>query len=164
LQPDCLVTDLNASHFDSTGLFYGDIKAFEQNAGEVSLRRTVLSRLTYSIQILPADSALPAFSCVTLTDGWFWKQADINAELKSTYRVVHDWLLPQNAHHCTLIVNAAPNREGRLAPNIVERLHEIGRAWHHPGPAPSLSGYMEPVTTKNLAQGAMVHCSGHADG
>ena len=29
------VTDLNASHYAPSGLFYGDIKAFEQNAGQV---------------------------------------------------------------------------------------------------------------------------------
>ncbi|KAI0027734.1 alpha-L-fucosidase [Vararia minispora EC-137] len=148
LQPDCLVTDLNASDFHPGGLFYGDIKAFEQNAG----------------QAIPLDNTIPAFSCVTLTDGWFWKQSDIRAELKSTYRVVHDWLIPQNTAHCTLIVNAPPNREGRLAPNVVKRLHEIGRAWTHPGPAATLTKYMAPVTTKNLAQGVMIHCSGHADG
>ena len=141
------MTDLNASDFPPSGLFYGDIKAFEQNAG----------------QILPSESHLPAFSCVTLTDGWFFKTRDYYAEPKSTYQVVHDWLLPQNARHCTLIVNAAPARDGRLAPNLVERLAEIGRAWHHSGPAPALKGYMAPVTTNNLAQGCAIRCSGHDD-
>ncbi|KZV62329.1 glycoside hydrolase family 29 protein, partial [Peniophora sp. CONT] len=147
LQPDCLVTDLNASDYPPSGLFYGDIKAFEQNAG----------------QVLPSESHLPAFSCVTLTDGWFFKTRDYYAEPKSTYQVVHDWLLPQNARHCTLIVNAAPARDGRLAPNLVNRLAEIGRAWHHSGPAPVLKDYMAPVTTNNLAQGCAIRCSGHED-
>ncbi|KAI0312091.1 alpha-L-fucosidase [Amylostereum chailletii] len=147
LQPDCLVTDLNASHYPKSGLFYGDIKAFEQNAG----------------QTLPEDSALPAFSCVTLSDGWFWKESDKHAALKSVHRVVHEWLLPQNAQHCTLIVNAAPNRHGQLSPNLVRRLREIGNAWTYPGPAPRLRGYMDPITTRNLAQGVRIRCSGHAD-
>src|SRR6185369_14212174 len=65
LQPNCLISELNASQYPASALYYSDIKAFEQNAG----------------QELPKESAIPAQSCVTLTDGWFWKQGDENRPL-----------------------------------------------------------------------------------
>ena len=54
LQPDCLICDLNASQYPPSGLYYSDVKAFEQNAG----------------QKVPEGSDVPALSCVTLTEGW----------------------------------------------------------------------------------------------
>jgi alpha-L-fucosidase len=74
LQPDCLLCDLNASQYPSGGLYYSDVKAFEQNAG----------------QKVPEDSDLPALSCVTLTDGWFWKQADANGRLKPLACIIRE--------------------------------------------------------------------------
>ncbi|MBS1726161.1 MAG: alpha-L-fucosidase [Armatimonadetes bacterium] len=142
LQPNCLISELNASQYPDSALYYSDIKAFEQNAG----------------QALPGDSSIPAQSCVTLTDGWFWKQGDENAELKPTHRIVEEWLKPQNERHCNLILNAPPNREGRLAPNVVARLREIGEAWHHPGPAPKVDSALV-ITTPNLATGQIIHAN-----
>lgn len=136
LQPNCLVTDLNAGTYPDGGLYYGDIKAFEQNAG----------------QDVPGGNHLPALSCVTLTSGWFWRTGDENRPLKSVKQVVEDWLKPQNEMFCNLIVNAAPNREGRLAPNLVQRLKEIGQAWQNPGAMPKVEP-VSPVTTRNLATG-----------
>jgi alpha-L-fucosidase len=146
LQPDCLVSDLNASQFPSGGLYYSDLKAFEQNAG----------------QKVPHESDLPAFSCVTLTDQWFWKQADITGRLKPTETVVNEWLIPLNRRHCNLILNAPPTREGRLAPNVINRLEEIGRAWKHPGPAEKISEH-HVITTPNLATGKPIHASSYPD-
>jgi alpha-L-fucosidase len=146
LQPDCLICDLNASQYPSGGLYYSDIKAFEQNAG----------------QKVPEDSDLPALSCVTLTDGWFWKQAGANGRLKPVSRVVSEWLEPLNRRHCNLILNAPPTREGRLAPNVVSRLEEIGKAWKHPGPMARLSEHVV-ITTRNLASGKTIHASSYPD-
>ena len=146
MQPDCLVSDLNASQFPSGGLYYSDLKAFEQNAG----------------QKVPQESDLPAFSCVTLTDGWFWKQKDIDGHLKPTETVVNEWLVPLNRRHCNLILNAPPTREGRLAQNVVERLAEIGKAWTHPGPAEKISEHIV-ITTPNLASGQPIHASSYPD-
>jgi alpha-L-fucosidase len=36
LQPNCLLCDLNASQYPLGGLYYSDVKAFEQNAGQKS--------------------------------------------------------------------------------------------------------------------------------
>ena len=146
LQPNCLLCDLNASQYPAGGLYYSDVKAFEQNAG----------------QKVPDDSDVPALSCVTLTDGWFWKQADANGHLKAVSTVVHEWLEPLNQRHCNLILNAPPNREGRLAPNIVSRLAEIGNAWKHTGPMPKLNEHAI-ITTRNLATGRPIHASSYPD-
>lgn len=146
LQPNCLISELNASEYPNSALYYTDIKAFEQNAG----------------QHIPGDSSIPAQSCVTLTDGWFWKQSDINAELKPAKRIVEEWLVPQNEIHCNLILNAAPNREGKLSPNIVARLEEVGKLWKHGGPAPKID-HSVVITTPNLATGQTIHANASPD-
>jgi alpha-L-fucosidase len=146
LQPNCLICDLNASQYPSDGLYYSDVKAFEQNAG----------------QKVPESSDLPALSCVTLTDGWFWKQRDVNGSLKPVKTVVDEWLEPLNRRHCNLILNAPPNREGRLAPNVVSRLEEIGKAWKHAGPMAKLSEHVV-ITTRNLATDKPIHASSYPD-
>jgi alpha-L-fucosidase len=146
LQPNCLIADLNASKYPAAGLYYTDLKAFEQNAGEH----------------LPDKSSIPAFSCVTLTEGWFWKLADIERPLKSTEQVVSEWLIPQNERHCSLILNAPPTREGRLAPNVVARLKEIGGAWKHAGPTAKVQP-STVITTRSLTTGRPVHASSSPD-
>jgi alpha-L-fucosidase len=147
LQPNCLITDLNASQFPAGGLYYSDVKAFEQNAG----------------QKVPQESDLPALSCVTLTESWFWKQRDIQGRLKPTSTVVEEWLVPLNTRHCNLILNAPPTREGRLAPNVISRLEEIGRAWKHPGAAEKIGEHVV-ITTRNLATAKPVHASSCPEG
>jgi alpha-L-fucosidase len=146
LQPNCLICDLNASQYPAGGLYYSDVKAFEQNAG----------------QKVPEGSDVPALSCVTLTDGWFWKEEDVNGHLKAVTTVVDEWLDPLNRRHCNLILNAPPNREGRLSPNVVSRLEEIGKAWKHAGPMASLSEHVV-ITTRNLATGKPIHASSSPD-
>lgn len=146
LQPDCLICDLNASQYPAGGLYYSDIKAFEQNAG----------------QKVPEGSEVPALSCVTITDGWFWKEADGEGHLKPVQTVVNDWLEPLNRRNCNLILNAPPNREGRLAPNVVRRLEEIGRAWEHSGSMPPIHEHVV-ITTRNLATGRPIHASSYPD-
>ena len=70
---------------------YSDVKAFEQNAG----------------QKVPKGSDVPALSCVTLTDEWFWKQRDADGPLKPVKTVVEEWLEPLNRRHCNLILKRA---------------------------------------------------------
>jgi len=146
MQPQCLICDLNAASYPTGGLYYSDIKAFEQNAG----------------QHVPQGSDLPALSCVTITDGWFWKQSDIHGPLKPSETVVNEWLVPLNRRHCNLILNAPPTREGKLAPNVVERLAEIGQLWT---PEQSMGNLKEHTTisTPNLAKGKPIHASSSPD-
>jgi alpha-L-fucosidase len=103
MQPNCLIADLNASQFPAGGLYYSDIKAFEQNAG----------------QKVQQESDIPASLASTITPEWFWKYRDSQDELKPASTVVNDWPEPLNKRFCTLILNAASTREGRLAPNVV---------------------------------------------
>jgi alpha-L-fucosidase len=146
LQPNCLVADLNASNYPSSALYYSDIKGFEQNAG----------------QKVPGESAIPAVATVTLTDGWFWKEADAARPLKSVTQVVDEWLVPENKLHVNVILNAPPTREGTLAPNVVQRLAEIGAAWRHTGPTPPLDPSVV-ITTPNLATGQHIAASDSPD-
>ena len=146
LQPHCLICDLNASQYPASGLYYSDVKAFEQNAG----------------QKVPEGSDVPALSCVTLTDGWFWKQRDVDGHLKEVTTIVDEWLEPLNRRHCNLILNAPPTREGRLSPNVVRRLEEIGKAWTHRGPLAKLREHAV-ITTRNLATGKPIHASSYPD-
>jgi alpha-L-fucosidase len=120
------------------------VKAFEQNAG----------------QKVPEGSEVPALSCVTLTDEWFWKQGDATGHLKSVSTVVGEWLEPLNRRQCNLILNAPPTREGRLSPNVVSRLEEIGKAWKHSGPVEKLSEHVV-ITTRNLATGKPIHANSY---
>jgi alpha-L-fucosidase len=122
------------------------VKAFEQNAG----------------QKVPEGSDVPALSCVTLTDEWFWKQRDTNGHLKSVNTVVNEWLEPLNRRQCNLILNAPPTREGRLSPHAVSRLEEIGKAWRHAGPVAKLSEHVV-ITTRNLATGKPIHANSYPD-
>lgn len=146
LQPDCLLCDLNASQYPAGGLYYSDVKAFEQNAG----------------QKVPQDSDVPALSCVTITPDWFWKQNDTDSALKPVDTVVKEWLETLNQRHCNLILNAPPTREGRLAPNVVQRLEEIGKAWRNAGPMPPLREHVV-ITTRNLATDKPIHASSYPD-
>lgn len=146
LQPDCLICDLNASQYPPGGLYYSDVKAFEQNAG----------------QKVPEGSDVPALSCVTLTDGWFWKQRDADGSLKAVTTIVDEWLVPLNRRQCNMILNAPPTREGRLSPNVVNRLEEIGKAWRHNGPMTKLSEHVV-ITTRNLATGKPIHASSYPE-
>lgn len=146
LQPDCLICDLNASQYPPGGLYYSDIKAFEQNAG----------------QKVPEGNDVPALSCVTLTDQWFWKQRDADGRLKSVTTVVEEWLEPLNRRHCNLILNTPPTREGRLSPNVISRLEDIGKAWKHTGPMAKLSEHIV-ITTRNLARGKPIHASSYPE-
>lgn len=146
LQPNCLISELNAASYPPSALYYSDIKAFEQNAG----------------QALPSVNRIPAQSCVTLTEGWFWKQGDENRPLKAAKQVVEEWLVPQNAQHCNLICNAAPDRSGRFAPNIVGRLKEIGQLWRNSGPADRVAA-APVITTLNLAENRPIRASSSPD-
>ncbi|MBB5338942.1 alpha-L-fucosidase [Tunturiibacter gelidoferens] len=134
LQPNCLVTDYNASQYPGSALYYTDIRQYEQHAG----------------QKIPADSLVPSQSATTLQSEWFWKRDYPTQELRSARQIVNDWLIPFNEQHCNLILNVAPNTDGRFDDNAIKRLAEIGQLWKHPGTAPRLQPSVA-ITTPNLA-------------
>jgi hypothetical protein len=78
------------------------------------------------------------------------------------FNVTVDKIKLINKIHCNLILNAAPKREGKLAPNVVNRLEEIGRAWRHPGPNSKIDENVV-ITTTNLATGRKILASDSPD-
>ena len=143
LQPDCLVSEHNAAKYPGTGLFYSDVRQYEQRAG----------------QKISLDNPIPSESGTTLQSAWFWKQSFPQEELRPVEQVVNDWLIPFNRAHCNLILNVAPNRQGKLDPNVVNRLADIGKVWKPSGPAPRLGRLPLPITTPNLAEGKQATAS-----
>jgi alpha-L-fucosidase len=146
LQPNCLMSDYNQGSFPAPALYYTDVKQYEQHAG----------------QTIPTGSRVPSQSATTLQSEWFWKLDYPEQELRSARQVVEEWLIPFNAHHCNLILNVAPNREGRFDHNAVDRLAEIGQLWRDRTPAPSLSASRQ-ILTPNLASGRPSYASSIAD-
>jgi alpha-L-fucosidase len=134
LQPNCLVSDYNAGQYPGSALYYTDIKQYEQHAG----------------QKIPGDSLVPSQSGTTLQREWFWKRDYPTQALRPAREIVEEWLGPFNERHCNLILNVAPNTDGRFDQNAIDRLAEIGQAWKHPGPAPKLDPSVV-ITTPNLA-------------
>jgi alpha-L-fucosidase len=146
LQPNCLMSDYNQGSFPAPALYYTDVKQYEQHAG----------------QTIPTRSSVPSQSATTLQSEWFWKLDYPQQELRSARQVVEQWLIPFNARHCNLILNVAPNREGRFDQNAVDRLAEIGQLWRDRAPAPSLSATRQ-ILTPNLASGRPSYASSIAD-
>ena len=135
-QPNCLMSDYNQGRFPAPALYYTDVKQYEQHAG----------------QTIPAGSEVPSQSATTLQSDWFWKLEYPSQELRSAKQIVEEWLIPFNAQHCNLILNVAPNREGRFDPNAVDRLAEIGQLWRDRVPAPRLAAALQ-IISSNLALG-----------
>lgn len=136
LQPNCLVADHNFGSYPVPLMYYTDIKEYEQHAG----------------QVIPADSAIPSQSGTTLQSDWFWKEDYPSQDLRPARQIVEEWLRPFNERHCNLILNVAPNRDGRFDDNVISRLAEIGKLWKNPGPAPRVAKSIQ-ITTQNLAFG-----------
>jgi alpha-L-fucosidase len=146
LQPHCLMSDYNQGRFPAPALYYTDVKQYEQHAG----------------QTIPPGSQVPSQSATTLQSDWFWKLDYPTQELRPARQVVEEWLIPFNARHCNLILNVAPNREGRFDQNAVDRLTEIGQLWRDRAPAPRL-GVVEQIVTSNLASARPSFASSIAD-
>lgn len=137
LQPDCLVMDLNAAKYPREGLFYTDIKSYEQGAGQ---------------KISTADNQLPALACLPLQRTWFWKASMPTDKLKDVRRLVDENIRPYNEAYCNFILNVAPNRDGRMDTNALLALREIGQIWRHQGPTKPLPPCEPPIVLKNLAK------------
>ncbi|AXC13516.1 Alpha-L-fucosidase [Acidisarcina polymorpha] len=146
LQPTCLMSDYNQGRFPAPALFYTDVKQYEQHAG----------------QTIPAGSNVPSQSATTLQRDWFWKLDYPTQELRAAKQIVEEWLEPFNARYCNLILNVAPNREGRFDQNAVDRLVEIGKLWRDRKPAARLTETRQ-IISSNLAFGRPSYASSIAD-
>ncbi|WP_446743616.1 alpha-L-fucosidase [Silvibacterium acidisoli] len=146
LQPNCLVADHNFGSYPVPLMYYTDIKEYEQHAG----------------QAVPAGSRIPSQSGMTLQSDWFWKKSYPTQELKSAKQIVDEWLVPFNRQHCNLILNLAPNTDGRFDDNAVARLAEVGKLWQNTGAAPAIEKSIQ-ITTPNLAYARPSFASSIAD-
>ena len=140
LQPNCLVMDLNSAKYPADGLFYSDIKAYEQGAGQ---------------KISKDANNLPAMSCLPLQPKWwFWKDYfPTTPELKSAETIVHENVDPMGKVFCNFMLNVAPNRDGLMDDNALKRLKEIGKLYTKRGPVAKLGHYDDAILVPNLALG-----------
>jgi alpha-L-fucosidase len=146
LQPNCLVADHNFGTYPVALMYYTDIKEYEQHAG----------------QLIPQDSAIPSQSGTTLQSDWFWKKDYPDQALRPAKQIVEEWLIPLNERHCNLILNVAPNTDGRFDENAIARLSEVGRLWNNPGSTRLVEKSIQ-ITTPNLAFAAPSYASSIAD-
>jgi len=137
LQPQCLICEYNAAKYPAQGLFYTDIKNYEQNAGQNIRKET---------NLLPAVSAFP------INKTWFWKKSSPTEKLKNADTIISNNLIPLNAAHCNLVLNVSPNRDGLIDDNAILALKEIGKKWHPSADIPKLPKESVPVVASNLAK------------
>jgi alpha-L-fucosidase len=72
----------------------------------------------------------------TISNGWFWHPSTPTAEPMGKNAIL-DHLADLEPKWTSLILNCAPNRDGRLDANIVARLAEVGKSWR-PAQRPAL--------------------------
>jgi alpha-L-fucosidase len=137
LQPNCLVMDLNASKYPATALFYGDIKSYEQNAGESVDRQA---------------NRLASMACLPVNKQWFWKENYPSTPVKSAKTIIESNLVPLNRAYCNFILNVSPNRQGRIDDNALALLKAIGEQWKPEGKMPPLEPPDAPIISSNIAK------------
>ncbi len=137
LQPNCLITEHNAAKYPEDGLFYSDIKTYEQNAGQYISKET---------------NKLPAVSNYPINKQWFWKTDFPTTPVKDPAVLVKDHMIPLNAAYCNLLLNVAPNRDGLIDDNALTALKEIGRLWKNDAPKLVLPPNDAPIISSNIAK------------
>jgi len=135
LQPDCLISEHNAQYFPQSGLFYTDVKHFEQQSG----------------QKMDLSNTAPSQSGPCLQSKWFWLEGFPKEKMKSPTRIVDEWLIPFNKSYANLILNVAINPYGLIDDNAVEVLKEIGEKVKSLPQLTKLPKYQVQVISENLA-------------
>lgn len=123
IQPNCLVIN----HSCSTDLSVTQIVHYEATHG----------------QHCPYDNTIPSQQGPTLQKAWFWEPEFAKDSLKSTNSIIQE-LNFANSHCCNYLLNAAPNNEGLMDDNVVERLREVGKVVKLPKDIKKLP-YIHPV-------------------
>ena len=137
IQPECLVMDLNGDKYPGDALFYSDLKTYEQGAGQ---------------QIDNEKAWLPSMACDHLQPTWFWKDSFPSLELTSAQSIVDENIIPKNKVGCTFILNTAPNTDGLLDDNVMQRLSEIGKIWKTDGNPTEIDIAPAPIIATNIAK------------
>jgi alpha-L-fucosidase len=129
--------DLNAAKYPADGMFYTDIKSYEQGAGQ---------------HISKESNRLPALSCLPINKNWFWKKSFPTDPVKDPKVLVNEDIIPFNKVYCNFILNVAPNRDGLIDDNALKALSEVGKLWKNEGPVAALLPCDAPVISSNLAK------------
>ena len=137
LQPNCLLMDLNSAKYPPEGLFYTDIKSYEQGAGQ---------------HISTSTNRLPALSCLPLNSAWFWKTDFPTSPVKDPKTLVEEDIIPYNKIYDNFILNVAPNRDGLIDDNALAALARIGELWKNDAPPVVLPATEAPIISSNLAK------------
>jgi alpha-L-fucosidase len=137
LQPNCLLMDLNSAKYPPDGLFYTDIKSYEQGAGQ---------------HVSTSANRLPALSCLPLNSAWFWKTDFPTSPVKDPKTLVDEDIVPYNKIYDNFILNVAPNRDGLIDDNALAALARIGQLWKGDAPEDVLPPTEPPVISTNLAK------------
>ena len=137
LQPNCLLMDLNSAKYPPEGLFYTDIKSYEQGAGQ---------------HISTSTNRLPALSCLPLNSAWFWKTDFPTSPVKDPKMLVEEDIVPYNKIYDNFILNVAPNRDGLIDDNALAALSRIGELWKNDAPPVILPATEAPIISSNLAK------------
>ncbi|WNJ19055.1 alpha-L-fucosidase [Pontibacter sp. G13] len=65
----------------------------------------------------------------TIQSKWFWKKRFPEEELMSVEEIVEGHLGVLATRSCNLLLNVAPNPDGLLDQNVIDRLREVGEAY-----------------------------------
>lgn len=137
IQPNCLIMDLNAAKYPEEGLYYTDIKSYEQGAGQ---------------HISRENNDLPALSCLPLQKSWFWKEDFPNSPVKDPISMINENIIPLNKAYCNFILNVAPNKDGLIDDNAIEALKIIGENRKDDNVKRSIKNIDNPIISSNIAK------------
>ncbi|MDR0844524.1 MAG: alpha-L-fucosidase [Tannerella sp.] len=124
LQPEILVTDLyqvqrahrnpDAKEFITLEEAYriNDILIFEEPLGKWAWA--------------PEGNTFASHQGPTIQSKWFWKESFPTEELMSADEIVNGHINVLKERNCNLLLNCAPNKDGLLDENVVQRLAEVG--------------------------------------
>ncbi|MCF8714721.1 alpha-L-fucosidase [Joostella atrarenae] len=77
----------------------------------------------------PEDNTYASHQGPTIQSKWFWKESFPTEELMSVDEIVNGHLKVLGKRNCNLLLNVAPNTNGLLDENVVQRLKEVGKVY-----------------------------------
>ncbi len=123
IQPNCLVIN----HSCKTDRAFTQVVHYEATHG----------------QHCPNDNTIPSQQGPTLQPKWFWEKGYETLNLKPLKDILSE-LDFCNSRNANYLLNAAPNRDGKIDENVVNRLAEVGRAWTKPADMTQLVAETKP--------------------
>ena len=109
LQPECVVVANNATDFERS-----DILGYEY---------------PYSLKLPKPDNTKASEVCDKLNGGWFANPNGRAVPVRTPEYIVDKMLLPMVNRHSNYLLNCSPEYTGKLHPETVRVLKEIGERW-----------------------------------